>query len=194
MAASRSSVWLIVMAALGCGPAAPDAEQASDTRAESTSGASTGTTDTGTDGTGGSTETGEPAPEPYYLALKYIGGYNRLIIRKVDPAAGWCTTIQLVQSFEANPNDEPPPGVVISTPENFPVESIVLEPNLDNCDSPYPLSHGFEVSAAVGSVTWQADAFSFPDVIDVDVTLTIVQDEPWKPAQEVLQVQGLAVP
>lgn len=148
-------------------------------------------TTTGGEATAGglSTTTGDPPAEPYYLAYMYIGGYDRLIIQKADPVAGRCTSIAIVHL-----HDMVTPGVEISTPLDWSIERITIEPDLQYCKVGNTLPNSeIQSMSAVGTVSWTDDMWGWPALVDIDVTLTFVQDEPWKPAEEVLFAVDLPV-
>lgn len=179
------------------GPTTTDASASSSTGGtDATSGGTTGavattgdptTGDPSTGGslsTGGSSSTGGP-PELHYRAYRYAGGYDRLIVQKIDPIAGRCTAISF--SFNGKP---PVPGYDISVPPEWQVERVLLTQNLTECQGFNLLPPEFDSLSGVGSVSWGDDFFA--KIVDIDVTLTFAQDEPWKPAEEHLFAVGLA--
>ena len=141
----------------------------------------------------GSTGTGEPV-EPFYRVYVYIGGYDRLIIRKADPGAGRCTSIKLVHGGKAGGEELDPPAVIdVVLPPEFAVEAVAITPNWEDCEES-GVGFEFVASSVVGVVALHGQSQARSGSVDIDVTLTMVQDEPWKPAQEHLLAVGLPLP
>lgn len=212
----RGGVLVLCAALLHCGPRAPIGPGASDgstaatgsTSAssgtsgvtETTGGAATGATSTAPTGsstgavgstdvgsTGGSSgSTGGPPEEPYYVAYMYVGGLDRLIVRKIDPAAGRCTSISIALAGPSTP-----PEVEIVTPPEWSIERITVEPDLQDCDTSSLPPPEIQSTTAVGTVSWTGDFW--PELVDIDVALTFDQDPPWEPAEELLSAVELAV-
>jgi hypothetical protein len=188
-AATTTATDLTTGAPITSGTTAVPDPTSSDTTAIATTGEPTTGEPTTSEPTTGSSTTGSSttgAPlEIHYRAYTYAGGYDRLIVQKIDPVAGRCTAISFVLA-----NKPPVPEYDISAPPEWQVERVRLTQDLSECEGFFLLPPVFDSLSGAGAVSWGDDFFA--QIVDIDVTLTFAQDEPWKPAEEHLFAVGLA--
>lgn len=156
-------------------PGTTDGPATTDLSATSSSSATTGTTDAST--------TGGPG-DVAYAAQYYAGGLDRIFIRQADPGADLCTQLTLVWPGM--------PGPDLTLPDQWGVENtLIVQGTADCLDLNQPLMNAVSSDLAQGTATW--DPGFCPKTLDLDVTLPFPKDQPWVPAQVVMQAAALPV-
>jgi hypothetical protein len=128
--------------------------------------------------------TGEPG-EGEYAAMFWSGGLNHIIVRKRDLNADLCAVIGF-----AWPTDAPPE---LTLPDQWGLQFAQIGQGAATCfdDLLGPLDGGVNATAAQGTAAWDEQALC-PPLIDIDVTLTFPQDQPWVPADDHLAALQIA--
>jgi len=126
-----------------------------------------------------------PPPEGDYAAMVIPGDPVRLSVRKADKDNDLCTTISFL-----SPADGSPLEYDVQLPAEWFVQGALIHQGAAGCLT----FDGFPGEPVVaysgnGSATW---AGACPATVDVSVTLAFQQEQPWIPAEVLLQ--DLAVP
>lgn len=150
---------------------------------------STDTTTTTTSSTTAPDTTGEPltgAPELVQFAARYFpGGLDRLVVRKADFGPGLCTSIIFVWP------GMPAPGLTL--PEQWGLQGAEIGNNIDTClDLSMPvLPAGVPADSVVGTADWLSPGC--PPTLDIDLTLTFPQQQPWIPPMDVFTATAIPI-
>jgi len=154
------------------------------------------TTDTKTTGTetktatsNTSTTSGQAGVE--YVAYAMYGGLDRIFIRKADYDEALCFSLVVVW-----PGGMPLPFPDVTTPQQWAVEAISVSQGTTGCLDP---------CAGVGVPGQAADTASgyvdfvfnqpgqFPETLDISVSMTFPQGQPWIPAADSMDALDLPV-
>jgi hypothetical protein len=131
-------------------------------------------------GSGGTT-TRDAGQASIYSGCRYIGGYNRAVIAKFDPAAGICVAIVLMEPGRTDA------GLGLTITENWGLESTGLWPSTTSNCATRALVDTRAATSAQGSVSVSYS----PATIDVDAVLTFPASDAG-PAQTIeLSAQGV---
>jgi hypothetical protein len=113
--------------------------------------------------------------------------YRRILVRKVNVAAGLCTTVILISPPITNES------FTITLPPMWGVEGAVVQQAAADCLTVWqlPAEAGFAELGA-GSAAWSQET-PCPSTLDIDVTLEFKQEQPWEPVKDALQASGIPV-
>ncbi len=132
-----------------------------------------------------SSTTHDPPPEGDYAASYIAGDPNRISVRKVE--GDLCITLTFL-----GPSDSSPLEYEVSLPATWQVQGALIHQGAADCLSfeGFPGEPIMAVSGN-GSATWAGAGC--PATLDVDVLLAFPQDQPWLPAEVLMQSTGVAV-
>jgi len=121
-----------------------------------------------------------PPPEGDYAAMVIPGDPVRLSVRKADQDNDLCTTISFL-----SPADGSPLEYDVQLPAEWFVQGALIHQGAAGCLT----FEGFPGEPVVaysgnGSATW---AGACPATVDINVTLAFQQEQPWIPAEVLLQ-------
>lgn len=131
---------------------------------------------------------GEPPPPEGNYAAQYIAGDPaRLSVRKADPDGDTCVTFTFL-----SPADGGPLEYDMTLPMPWKVQGALIHQGAADCLS----FAGFASEPVMalsgnGAATWAGPAC--PATLDIDALLAFPQDQPWLPAEVLLQDTGIAV-
>jgi hypothetical protein len=151
---------------------------------DTTAGATSTTTGPDTTDTTGDASTG--APDLVEFAARYFpGGLDRLVVRKADYGPGLCINIVFVW-----------PGMVpqgVTLPDQWGVQGAQIGNNIDTClDLNMPLlPNAVAADGLAGTAGWLAPGC--PPTLDIDLTLTFPQEQPWTPPMDVFKAMAIPI-
>jgi len=140
-----------------------------------------GVGDAGTGGTGGSNEGGAAGSSGVtYHGCSYIGGLDRIAVRKHDPERDLCVLLELKSPTPSNETSD------LTLPASWGVNrAIAFWPATPECSGYGTAPNRVESTAQGGVVSWSGA--SFPDSVTVDVVLTFPQTAAPVMVAEILQ-------
>lgn len=124
-----------------------------------------------------------------YAASFFPGGGDLLIVRTIDMASGTCIAVYFERSGGIGYFED-----TVELPVNWSVQGIWLYPGAVDCLIPEgPPNDPMPVMAldAAGEATWTTGFC--PGPVDIDMTVSFAQEEPWEPASVVMQATGVPV-
>jgi hypothetical protein len=132
-----------------------------------------------------SSTTHDPPAEGDYAAAYIAGDPNRISVRKVE--ADLCITLTFL-----GPSDNNPLEYEITLPPTWKVQGALIHQGAADCLSfeGFPEEPVMALSGN-GSATWAGAGC--PPTLDIDVVLAFPQDQPWLPAEVLLQSTGVPV-
>ena len=139
-------------------------------------------------GSSGGVTTGGDAAEDY-AAMFVPGGGDLLIVRTVDIASGTCIEVDFERSGGIGYFED-----TVELPVNWSILGIWLYPSTIDCLLPKgPPNQPMPVVAldAAGTAMWTTDFC--PGPVDIDMTVSFAQKEPWEPATIVMKATGIPV-
>lgn len=157
-----------------------DTSDASTTDEVSSSGSSSGSS--------GGVTTGADANENFAASF-FPGGGDLLIVRTVDMESGTCIAAYFERSGGIGYYED-----TVEIPVNWSVMGIWLYQSATDCLIPEgPPQNPLPVQAldAEGTATWTTDFC--PGPVDIDMTVSFAQKEPWEPATIVMKATGIPV-
>jgi hypothetical protein len=126
--------------------------------------------------------------EGAYSAQALFGGLDHLFIRKADVTRNVCVTIHL-----ARPTDNAP-GFSFDVPASWGVQTAEISDQASDCEAGAQPTHAVGATSGVGTLTFTLplDGF-FPCDVSIHGTLSFPPGEPWVPASESLDADGVTV-
>lgn len=135
-----------------------------------------------------SSTTGEPPPpEGDYAAMYIAGDPARLSVRKADKDKNTCATLTFLA-----PADSSPLEYDVTLPAPWKVQGALIHQGAADClaFSGFP-EEPVDALSGNGSATWAG--MGCPPSVDLDVLLAYPQDQPWLPAEVLMQQMAVPV-
>jgi len=148
----------------------------------------TGDVSSSSSGSSGGVTTGADAAENF-AAMFFPGGGDILAVRTIDIASGTCIAAHFERSGGIGYFED-----TVELPVNWSVMGIWLYPSTIDCLLPKgPPNQPMPVQAldAAGTAVWTTDFC--PGPVDIDITVSFAQKEPWEPATIVMNASGIPV-